>query len=51
MVPEFEPFKRNGRRQNVLSTEELTALFPYDEKELIYIWKRPDDMRKDVTAH
>jgi len=47
MVPEFEPFKRNGRRQNVLSTEKLNALFPYDEKELINIWKRPDDMRKE----
>jgi len=47
MVPEFEPFKRNGRRQDTLSSEELTALFPYDEKELIEIWKRPDDMRKE----
>ena len=46
-VPEFEPFKRTGKRQNVLSSEELTALFPYDEKELIGIWKRPDDMRKE----
>jgi integrase len=47
MLPEFEPFKRNGRRQDILSSEELTALFPYDEKELIEIWKRPDDMRKE----
>jgi integrase len=46
-IPEFEPFKRNGKRQNVLSSEELTALFPYDEKGLINIWKRPDDMRKE----
>jgi integrase len=46
-VPEFEPFKRTGKRQNVLSSEELTALFPYDEKELIGVWKRPDDMRKE----
>jgi hypothetical protein len=37
MVPEFEPFKRNGKRQNTLSSEELTTLFPYDEKELIEI--------------
>ena len=28
MVPEFEPFKRSGKRQDVLSSEELTALFP-----------------------
>jgi integrase len=47
IVPEFEPFKRNGKRQNTLSSEELTALFPYDEKELIEIWKRPDGMRKE----
>ena len=47
MVPEFEPFKRSGKRQNVLSSEELNALFPYDEKELISVWKRPDDMRKE----
>jgi hypothetical protein len=33
-IPEFEPFKKSGRRQNVLSNEELTTLFPYDEKEL-----------------
>lgn len=46
-IPEFEPFKRNGRRQNVLSGEELTALFPSDEQELIKVWKRPDDMRKE----
>ena len=44
-ILEFELFKRSGRRQNVLSSEELTALFPYDEKELIRVWKRPDDMR------
>jgi integrase len=44
-IPEFEPFKKSGRRQDVLSNEELTALFPYDEKELISVWKRPDDMR------
>ncbi len=51
-IPEFEPFKRNGKRQNVLSSEELTALFPWDERELISIWKRPDCMRKerDETA-
>jgi integrase len=30
-----------------LSSEELDALFPYGEKELIEIWKRPDDMRKE----
>jgi len=47
IIPEFEPFKRSGKRQDVLSGEELTALFPYDEKELINIWKRPDDMRKE----
>lgn len=47
MVPEFEPFARNSKRQDVLSSEELTALFPYDEQELISIWKRPDDMRKE----
>jgi len=47
MVPEFEPFKRNGRRQDTLSSEELLALFPYDEQQLINIWKRPDDMRKE----
>jgi integrase len=47
MLPEFEPFKRNGKRQDVLSGEELAVLFPYDEQELIEIWKRPDDMRKE----
>ena len=47
IIPEFEPFKRNSKRQDVLSGEELTALFPYDEQELISIWKRPDDMRKE----
>ena len=47
IVPEFEPFKRNGKRQDTLSSEELLKLFPYDEKELIEIWKRPDDMRKE----
>ena len=47
MIPEFEPFKRNGRRQDTLSSEELLKLFPYDEKELIRIWKRPDDMKKE----
>jgi len=47
IIPEFEPFKRVGKRQDVLSTEELDALFPYEEKELIGIWKRPDDMRKE----
>ena len=47
IIPEFEPFKRNGRRQDTLSSEELTALFPCSEKELIEIWKRPDDMRKE----
>jgi integrase len=46
-IPEFEPFKRNGKRQDTLSGEELTKLFPFDEKELIEIWKRPDDMRKE----
>jgi integrase len=47
IIPEFEPFKRNGKRQDTLSSEELTALFPCDEKELVEIWKRPDDMRKE----
>jgi integrase len=47
IIPEFEPFKRNGKRQDTLSSEELTKLFPYDEQELIEIWKRPDDMRKE----
>ena len=47
MVPEFEFFKRSGKRQNVLSSEELAALFPNDEKELIEVWKRPDGMRKE----
>jgi hypothetical protein len=47
MIPEFEPFKRNGRRQDILSSKELIKLFPYDEKELIEIWKRPESMRKE----
>ncbi|MDR2406539.1 MAG: site-specific integrase [Bacteroidales bacterium] len=46
-VPDFEPFKRSGRRQDVLSGEELTKLFPWDEKELVRIWTRPDDKRKE----
>jgi integrase len=47
MLPDFEPFKRNGKRQDTLSSEELYKLFPFDEKQLIEIWKRPDDMRKE----
>jgi integrase len=47
MVPEFEPFKRSSKRQNVLSDVDLDALFPNDEKDLIRVWKRPDDMRKE----
>jgi integrase len=47
ILPEFEPFRRNGKRQDVLSSEELTALFPYDEQELIRIWTRPPDKRKE----
>jgi hypothetical protein len=47
IVPEFEPFKRKSKRQDTLSGEELLKLFPYDEQELIEIWKRPDDMRKE----
>ena len=47
IIPEFEPFKRNGKRQDVLSSEELLSLFPDDEKELTSVWKRPDDMRKE----
>jgi integrase len=46
-IPDFEPFKRHGRRQDVLSGEELAALFPYDEQELIRIWTRPPDKRKE----
>jgi integrase len=46
-IPEFEPFKRNGKRQDTLSGEELRALFPYDEQELIRIWTRPEDKRKE----
>ena len=41
IIPEFEPFKRNGRRQDTLSSEELAALFPYDYDELVRIWSRP----------
>jgi hypothetical protein len=47
MVPEFEPFKRNSKRQDVLSREELEIMFPDDQKELTGIWRRPDDMRKE----
>ncbi|MDR1444934.1 MAG: site-specific integrase [Treponema sp.] len=46
-IPEFEPFKRNGKRQNTLSSKELTALFPYDEQELVRVWTRPPDKRKE----
>ena len=46
-IPEFEPFKRNGKRQNTLSGKELSALFPYDERELIRIWTRPEGKRKE----
>jgi hypothetical protein len=31
MLPEFESFRRNGKRQDVLSSEGLTTLFPYNE--------------------
>jgi integrase len=46
-VPEFEPFKRNGRRQDVLSSEELQALFPENPDDLIRVWRRPDNMKKE----
>ena len=46
-IPEFEPFKRNGKRQDTLSSKELSALFPYDEQELIRIWTRPENKRKE----
>ena len=46
-LPDFEPFKRSGRRQNTLSGDELAAFFPSDEGELIKVWRRPDDMRKE----
>ena len=36
--------------RDVLSGEALTALFPYDEKELIEIWRRAEDMRKEQEA-
>ena len=49
-VPEFEPFKRTGRRQDVLSGEELTALFPRDPDELVRVWRRPEHMRKEQDA-
>lgn len=42
-APGVEPFKRHGKRQNILSSGEFTRLFPYDEDELIRIWTRPDD--------
>jgi integrase len=47
VVPGREPFKRNSKRQDILSNEELTALFPTDEQELIKVWRRSDDMRKE----
>jgi integrase len=47
MIPEFEPFKRNGRRQDTLSSAELTALFPSDHDELIRVWRRPKYMREE----
>jgi len=52
LLPEIEPFKRMSKRQDVLSSQELIELFPFDEKELINVWKRPSDMRKerDVRA-
>ena len=46
-IPEFELFNRASKRQNVLLGEELDDLFPDDEKELIDVWKRPDEMRKE----
>jgi integrase len=46
-IPDFEPFKRAGRRQDVLSGKELTTLFPYNEQDLIRIWTRPSDKRKE----
>ncbi len=47
IVPEFEPFRRNGRRQDTLSSEELAALFPFDYNELIRVWSRPGHMRDE----
>ena len=50
-IPEFEPFKRNGKRQDILSSKELSALFPYDEQELIRIWTRPENKGDIVPRH
>jgi integrase len=50
-IPEFEPFKRNGKRQDTLSGKELGALFPYDERELIRIWTRPENKRKELDGN
>ncbi|HKL87324.1 MAG TPA: site-specific integrase [Treponemataceae bacterium] len=50
IIPELEPFKRNGRRQDTLSGQELAALFPYDYDELIRVWSRPKHMKKEPDA-
>jgi hypothetical protein len=50
-IPEFEPFKRNGKRQDTFSGQELSALFPCDERELARIWARPPaNARKGTGA-
>jgi integrase len=36
-----------GSGKTFFTSEELIQLFPFDEKELIEIWKRPEDMRKE----
>ncbi|ULQ60388.1 site-specific integrase [Brucepastera parasyntrophica] len=48
IIPEFEPFRRNGRRQDTLSGEELAYLFPWDADELIRIWKRPSRVHQET---
>lgn len=47
IVPELEPFRRNGRRQDTLSSAELNALFPSSIDDFIRVWRRPDTMRKE----
>lgn len=48
MIPEFEPFKQNGRRQDTLSSADPAALFPYDYDELLRVWRRP---KHSLLAH
>jgi len=49
-APHFERFKRRGRKQSVLDTGEISALFPDDPAELDAVWTSPDPREPKNTG-